>query len=810
MAHKRDRQFQCLNDAEMQDIRKLSMRTAGPLSEGRWRRTICILLALMGVACVSTSVLFAQEPGSTISPAAAAAGKAQFGSMCVLCHGSDAGGTDRGPALTNDRQLRGLSPSEIEAIIRNGRGGMPAFPLPQSTIQTLVAFVQSLNATAFDFPPGGDSTVGEKFFFGSGHCAECHMVMGRGGVNGPDLSDVGRRFTTDDLRHSIQNPSARRTAGYAVVDVRMPDGTSLRGFARGQGTHDLQLQTFDGRLLMLREGEYASISTEPASYMAAFGGTPDELRDLVAYLARLGGVPVGPVTAPQKAVSPEAMEAISKPKRGDWSTYAGNLDGNRYSPIDQINSVNVGQLQLAWSYSIPYFGLETTPLVSDGVMYVTGPNQVYALDARTGRQIWAYTRARTTAGTIAGDAAKGANRGVAVLGERIFFVTDNAHLICLHRLTGALLWDVYMPPDKPAHYGGTSAPLVVNDLVIAGVSGADEGIRGFIAAYQATTGALVWRFWTVPAPGDPAYSTWQGNASRLGGGSTWLPGSYDAEAKVLYWPVGNPYPDTDGDERGGDNLYTDSDVALDINTGKLLWYFQFTPHDLHDWDANEPLVLVDALFGGQQRKLLLHANRNGFYYVLDRTSGKLLLATPFVKKLNWASGIGADGRPLLLPANDTSVEGVKTCPAVRGATNWYSTAFNPFTHLYYVMTVEDCTIYHKAQNGGYGRYNDPNDPAMKVLRALDMETGKVAWEAPLGGPVEANYSGVLATAGDLVFFGETSGGFAAADAKTGKFLWHFETNQPWKGSPMTYMVGGRQYVAVASGANILSFALAEK
>lgn len=776
----------------------------------RLRPAIRLLLFLAAFAFASTSALVAQEPGPTISRSAVDAGKAQFSSMCVLCHGSDAGGTDRGPALTNDRQLRGLSSTEIETIIKNGRGGMPAFPLPQSTIQTLVAFVQSLNATAFDFPPAGDATVGEKLFFGNGHCADCHMVIGRGGTNGPDLSDVGRRLTADDLRRSILNPSERPRGGYAVVDVRMPDGSSLRGFARGQGTHDLQLQTFDGRLRMLREGEYASISTEPASYMPAFGGAPDELRDLVAYLARLGGVPVGPATTAQQPVSPKAIEAILKPERGDWATYAGNLDGNRYSPVDQINQTNVGQLQLAWSYSIPYFGLETTPLVLDGVMYVTGPNQVYALDARTGRQIWAYTRARTTAGTIAGDAAKGANRGVAVLDDRVFFVTDNAHLICLHRLTGALLWDVYMPPGEPAHYGGTSAPLVVNDLVIAGVSGADEGIRGFISAYQATTGALVWRFWTVPGPGDPAYSTWKGSASAFGGGSTWLPGSYDRETNILYWPVGNPYPDTDGDDRAGDNLYTDSDVALDVKTGKLLWYFQFTPHDLHDWDANEPLVLVDARFEGQQRKLLLHANRNGFYYVLDRTNGKLLRATPFVKKLNWASGIGADGRPVLLPANDTSVEGVKTCPAVRGATNWYSTAYNPATRLYYVMTVEDCTIYHKAQNGGYARYNDPNDPPMKVLRALDMETGKVAWEKPLIGPVEANYSGVLATAGDLVFFGETSGGFAAADAKTGKFLWHFEANQPWKGSPMTYMVGGHQYVAVASGANILSFALPEK
>ena len=730
--------------------------------------------------------------------------------MCVVCHGSNAGGTDRAPALTNNRMLRSMTAPDIVNIIKNGRGGMPSFHLPPATLQNLAAFVSSLNATAFDLPPTGDVVAGEGLFYGTGRCADCHMVAGRGGINGPDLSDVGRQSTLAELQQSLQNPEKRRMPGYAVVDVQLSDGTSLRGFARNQGTHNLDLQTFDGQIRMLGESEYKSVSTESASYMPAFSGTPKELNDLIAYLSRLGGVPVGPSTTEQQPVAPEAMQAILKPNSGDWPTYAGNLNGNRFSPLDQVNTANVAQLQPAWSYSIPFFGLETTPLVLDGAMYVTGPNQVYALDARTGRELWRYVRPRTTGGTIAGDAARGANRGVAVLGDRVFFITDDAHLICLHRITGALLWDVYMPPDKPEHYGGTSAPLVVGDLVIAGVSGGDEGIRGFLTAYSATTGALVWRFWTVPRPGDPNFESWKGNAYALGGGATWLTGSYDTETNVLYWAVGNPYPDTDGDDRGGDNLYTNSDLALDVKTGKLLWYFQFTPHDLHDWDATEPLALVDAPFQGQERKLLLHANRNGFYYVLDRTNGKLLLATSFVKKLNWASGIGADGRPILLPANNTSVEGVKTCPAVRGATNWYSTAFDPATHFYYVMSVEDCNIYHKAQNGGYQRLNDPADAPMKYLRAIEVDTGKIAWEVPLIGPVETNYSGVLATAGGVVFFGETSGGFAALDAQTGKSLWHFEANQPWKASPMTYMVDGRQYVAVASGANILSFALHQK
>jgi alcohol dehydrogenase (cytochrome c) len=448
--------------------------------------------------------------------------------------------------------------------------------------------------------------------------------------------------------------------------------------------------------------------------------------------------------------------------------------------------------------------------VIDGVMYVTGNNQVYALSARSGREIWRYERVKAQGSKISGDAAIGVNRGVAVLGDRIFYLTDAAHLIALSRLTGTLLWDVETPEGAPGQYGGTAAPLVVGDLVVTGVSGGDNGIRGFVAAYKATTGEQAWKLMTIPKPGDtgPIAETWKGSALALGGGATWTTGSADVETNVVYWPVGNPHPDTDGDERAGSNLYTNSDLAIDAKTGKLLWYFQFTPHDLHDWDANEPIVLIDAKWKGQDRKLLLHANRNGVLYVLDRTTGKPLLATKMVNKLTWASGIDQESwSPNLLPANETTEQGVLTCPAVRGATNWYSTAYNPSTRLYYVMTVEDCTYYRKADDGGYGRYSNPEDPARKILRAFDIETGKAVWQVEMAGPVQSNYSGVLTTAGGLVFFGESSGGFAAVDARTGKYLWHFETNHPIKASPMTYEVNGKQYVAIASGANILSFAL---
>ncbi|HYI92661.1 MAG TPA: PQQ-binding-like beta-propeller repeat protein [Bryobacteraceae bacterium] len=747
----------------------------------------------------------------------------QFATLCSGCHGDKATGTERGTALVENRRLRSRSVQQIAELIRTGTpNGMPPFALPKEQLDSLATWVHSLNASAYDVKPAGDAAAGERFFFGKGQCGSCHMVAGKGGSNGPDLSGIGRQLTLRQLSQSLVDPVARvanrstsSCPGWAwcpddawvVVNVRMKNGLTLRGFARNQGKHDIQLQTLDGKMRLLKDTEYTEVKREPQSLMPPLKATDLEGRDLLAYMSKLGGITVGKLAA-GAPVPEDVKKQILEPRPGEWPTYNGDVSANRHSKLDQINLQNASKLQLAWSYSLPYSGLEMTPLVVDGVMYVTGPNQVCAIDSQTGRQIWCYSRPRTPAGRIAGDAAKGANRGAAVLGDRVFFATDDAHLICLNRLTGGLMWEVFMP-EEPSRYGSTVAPLVVGDLVIGGVAGGDEGIRGFIAAYKATTGELAWRYWTVPKRGEPGSETWIGNAIDVGGGATWLTGSYDPETQLLYWPTGNPFPDTDGDDRKGDNLYTNSVVALDIHTGKLRWYFQFTPHDLHDWDATEPLVLVNAKFGGRDRKLLLQANRNGYYYVLDRTTGEFLLGKPFVKRLTWASGIDAKGRPQLLEGAKPTKAGTVSCPAVRGATNWYSTAYNPSTRLFYVMAVEDCNIYQQSKLGGYVPFRDPKNPPEKYLRALDVETGKIVWEIPQVGPPESNYSGVLSTAGGLVFYGETGGGFAAVDAKTGKTLWHFETNEAWKASPMTYTMNGRQYVAIASGSSILSFALKE-
>ena len=498
----------------------------------------------------------------------------------------------------------------------------------------------------------------------------------------------------------------------------------------------------------------------------------------------------------------------------DWSSYNGNATSNRHSPIDQIDRNNVDQLTTEWFFPIYDMRMvEGTPVVIAGVMYVTAANQVYALDAATGREIWRYSQPRTEG--LVGDPAIGLNRGVAVREDLLFTVTDHAHVIALDRFTGELVWDAEMA-DYRDHYGAVAAPLVVDDLVIAGISAGDTGLRGFLDAYHAATGERAWRFWTIPAPGEPGSETWgDPDVLRRGCGATWLTGSYDAELDLLYWPTGNPCPDLNGERRPGDNLYTNSVVALTPRTGALEWYFQFTPHDTHDWDAQEPLLLIDEEFQGRPRKLLIQGNRNGFFYVLDRTNGQFLLGEPFVNQ-TWAAGMDDSGRPIVLPGSDPTDAGSDVCPAIRGATNWWATSYHPGTKLFYLLAHESCMTYTKNDRdwqrgrswlGGTVRLAD-GSPNQKFIRAIDIQTGRTVWSYAQTGKAQT-YSGVLSTDGDLVFFGEDSGAFAALDAHSGTPLWHFQANQDWKASPMTYMVGGRQYVAIASGLGFWAFALPE-
>ncbi len=539
---------------------------------------------------------------------------------------------------------------------------------------------------------------------------------------------------------------------------------------------------------------------------------PDgEIKQIVAYLQSLeptSGEEGEASKPPRIRANGPTAEQISHPRAGEWPSYHGEIGGNRHSTLAAINTANVSRLAPAWMFSVPGAPrLQVTPLVFDGVMYVTAPNEAYALDPQSGRTLWSFRRPRTKG--LVGDAASGINRGVAILGQRLFMVTDHAHLLALDRTNGKLLWDVEMA-DYRQNYGATSAPLIAGGLVISGHSGGDEGARGFLAAYQPDTGERIWRFWTIPAPGEPGSETWKGQDWEHGCSTTWLTGTYDPALDSLFWPTGNPCPDYNGDARIGDNLYSNTVLALEPATGKLKWHFQFTPHDLHDWDATQTPMLVDL----NGKKLLVQANRNGFLYVLDRTTGKLVYAKPFVKMLTWAKGVDQKtGQPIEASGVPTA-EGVKACPAVEGATNWFSTAFHPGTGLLYLQALEKCTIYSKAEaiwKPGETHYGGdtrrvPGEKGKKYLRAIDLATGALRWEIPQDGPGNS-WGGVLSTAGGLVFFGHDSGDFAAADARTGKLLWRFPANQLWKASPMTYTAGGRQYVVTAAGANILAFAV---
>jgi alcohol dehydrogenase (cytochrome c) len=628
--------------------------------------------------------------------------------------------------------------------------------------------------------------AGRRVF--ASRCAACHGTEGGGGELGPsivariplrtdaDLEAVIRegllgagmpsfatlpKSETTDLVAFLRTLRPRAGTGPQQAKATLVDGSSLSGVILNQSAGEMQLLGDDRRTHLLREttgGRYREVTSQTG-----------------------------------------------------WTTYNGQSSGNRYSTLTQITTSNVSRLAPQWIFTLPNVAQgQVTPVVVDGVMYVSAANDLYALDAGSGRQIWNYRRPRTRG--LVGVAARGVNRGVAVSGDRVFMATDHAHLIALNRASGALLWETEMA-DWRQNYNGTGAPMVVGNLVMSGIAGGDEGARGFVAAYEQATGKEVWRFWSVPARGEPGSETWKGNAIDHPGSATWMTGSYDAELDTLYWAIGNPGPDMIGDDRLGDNLYSDSVVALDPKTGRRKWHFQFTPHDVHDYDAQQPIVLVDATWQGKPRKLLLQANRNGFFYVLDRVTGEFLSGTPFIKNITWASGLTKEGRPIVVPNMEPTHEGRRVCPSLEGASNWYSASYSPRTGLFYVQTNDKCGIFTRVDQTweagkGFmgGTFAAAPEPARRVLRAIDIQTGRIAWELPQLGNVDS-WGGVLATASDLVFFADDSGAFAAADAKSGKRLWSFETSQVWKASPMTYVFDNRQMLAIASGPNILAFGL---
>jgi alcohol dehydrogenase (cytochrome c) len=516
---------------------------------------------------------------------------------------------------------------------------------------------------------------------------------------------------------------------------------------------------------------------------------------------------------------------------GNWLTYSGHYNGNRYSTLTQITPDNVKNLDLQWVLQVQQRGnsdkWEASPLVVDGVLYtVRPPNDVVAVDAVTGRIFWNYNHnpaqaARVCCGRV--------NRGLAILGNTLFMGTIDGRLLAINARTGTLLWNV--PVGAPeAGYSVTVAPLVVKDKVVIGPAGGEYGIRGFIAAYSPADGKELWRFNTVPSPGDPGSETWKGDVWKTGGGSIWTTGSYDPDLNLMYWGIGNPGPDWNGDGRPGDNLYTDSVVALDPDTGKLKWHYQFTPHDEFDFDATQTPVLADIPWQGSPRKVMLWANRNGMWYVLDRATGQFLSGKPFTR-VNWLNGFEPNGRPRRVL--EPTAEGTVVYPNNQGATNWYPPSYSPRTGLFYIPSWTDTSSIYRKNPGNPPAYTEgaqftgifptvtfgsDSVPALAAaatnnryspgtagaVQALDPKTGERKWTFPMNDVTDA---GVLTTSTNVLFSGGREGYFYALDARDGKLLWKTQLGGQIANGPVTYMVNGRQYVTVAGGNAMFVFAL---
>lgn len=501
------------------------------------------------------------------------------------------------------------------------------------------------------------------------------------------------------------------------------------------------------------------------------------------------------------------LSAANEPE--NWLTYSGRYSAWRYSALGQITTRTASKLAMQWAFQVADLGqFETSPIEVDGILYGTGQNnRAFALDARTGRAIWRYQRnlpdkLQPCCGTV--------NRGFAILGTRLFMATLDAHVVALDSKTGNVLWDV-AAADYHKGYTLSVTPLAVKNEVIIGASGGEYGIRGFIDAYDAATGRRIWRFETVPGPGQAGHETWAGDSWKTGGAPAWLTGSYDPQLNLIYWPTGNPSPVTYGGDRVGDNLYSDCVLALDVDTGKLKWYFQFTPHDVHDYDATEIPILIDADWHGQQRRLLVQANRNGFLYVLDRTDGTFLAAKPF-GKITWAKAIATNGRPIVNPDTEPNATGASVCPGAIGRTNWFSPSYSPETKLLYVATSTECDIITGARQQyraghdfiGSVELPDPAERPTGALTALDPLTGAQKWEFKY---FSSPNGGALATVGGVVFAGDSDGNFIALDARTGKDVWHVQLGAAIYSTAISYQLDGKQYVVIPSGSTLFAFGL---
>ncbi len=497
-------------------------------------------------------------------------------------------------------------------------------------------------------------------------------------------------------------------------------------------------------------------------------------------------------------------EALVKPGTASWPTYNGDYSGQRHSLLDQINMWNVASLSSVWMYRATDYGaagfgsiIKSTPIEVNGVLYFTMPDNVWAVDARSGREVWHYKYPPNEGGHIG-------QRGVAMLGNWIYTETPDCNLVSLNAKDGKERWRKQIA-DAKLEYFCTMSPLVVGNHIITGVGGDSLDNPGYLESRDPETGEMQWHWNTEPSPGEAGSESWpDAEARNHGGGMTWMTGTYDPDLRLIYWGIGNPNPVHAGTGRKGDNLWTCSIVALNVDTGKLVWGYQVSPHDTHDWDATQTPILFDGEFKGKRRKLLAQASRNGFFFVLDRSNGEHLLTTPFINT-NWTLGINAKGQPIPNPKKEPTRDGTFVSPSSNGAANWFAPSFNPTAGLFYVVASQSYSVFYLTAEGkaeGFaGRDDFLNYPG--TIKAIDYKSGEIRWAHDLGGMG----SGLLTTAGNLLFAGDTSRHILAIDSTTGKTLWHTTVAANQANGAITYELDGKQYVVVGAGDSLFAFAL---
>lgn len=779
-----------------------------------------VLFAIVLCTMVTTLAAQTPQPADIASnpfsnkPDAVSRGAMLFDRVCSGCHGPGAVG-GRGPALANGVFEHGGSDNELFSTIQSGISGtqMPSFStMPSDQIWLLVTYIKSLSSQqGGQGKNSGDARAGEEIFFGKGGCAACHEVDGRGADLASDLSVEGTKPVGATLNGVLHRFRRGRGPVPHFADVQLDDGTSIHGLVRNEDAFEIQLESLDGHWSVFDKKDVQKIvpagkawPTDVETRMSSA-----EIQDLIAFLGQHRKRDLNETVK----ISPAPILPYSEivhPKPENWTTYWGDYAGTHFGNLSQITAANINTLQAKWMAPLPgTYTTESTPLVVNGVMYVAGGSgDVFAFDARTGLPMWAFHRKQDIKNPYQNNPN---NKGIAILDGRIFVGTLDDLLIALDAHTGRELWET-RTDDTLAGYQLTGAPLAIDGKIIMGMSGGELGVRGYIDAYDPATGKRLWRTYTIPGPGEKGNETWSGDSWKTGGAPTWLTGSYDVAQHLLIWGTGNPAPDYNAENRKGDNLYSDSVLAIDPDTGKIKWHYQFTPNDDHDWDSTEDYVLTDMTVGGKPHKVILHADRNGYFYVLDGTNGRLILARPFVRT-NWNNGFDKSGRPIINRATIATRTGVTVFPAV-GGTNFQAPTYDAKNGLFILEYVSSQgfaqsapVTYEKGKQFlGRGVDSGPEPvPSDQGIEAIDAKTGDVVWKFPM---VRVGLSsGLIGTAGGFVFAASAEGQLLALAEKTGQPLWHFRLNGPINSSPMTYMVDKRQFIAITAATHVLVFGL---